>query len=221
MSTGTGQKTFLRWSPDQLTVAFAQVISGTQVGIWLADVTGASSLQVTFPSVSQSDGFGHDFYRNAAGAQYLIYSRDGQLFSMFFNGTQPATAITSASPSTKAAFPAVSPNNKLLAYRHSFTHGALGTMHQVQVVDIGTWQSRYGILLPAMIKQGTASAIAFSCDSERVFVAAEPAAGPAGTREIYSVNLDGSDWERLTNNSVFDSQPNAVPRPCGFTLWPF
>lgn len=223
MSTGTGRKTFLRWSPDQLTIAYTQFISGTQAAIWLADATGASSLQVTFPTGSQSDGFGHDFYLSSAGAQYLIYSRNNQLYSMYFNGTQPATQVLSADGiSTRHTLPAVSPNNKFLAYRYAFVHAALGTIDGVHVVDIGTWQSRYNIMLPtAEVKQGSIAGIAFSCNSKRVFVAAESATGPAGMREVYSVNLDGTDLRRLTNNSVFDSQPNAVPRPCWWAIWPF
>ena len=36
LSTGAGRKTFLRWSPDQLTVAYAEFGTGTQVSLFLA-----------------------------------------------------------------------------------------------------------------------------------------------------------------------------------------
>jgi Tol biopolymer transport system component len=215
LSTGTGRKTFLRWSPDQLTVAYAEFFTPTQVALWLADASGASSLQVTWPTGSQSDGWGHDFYRDANGVQYLVYSRDGQLHSMYFNGTQPATRIVNDGPTVHQSLPIVSPDNSLLAFRSATMLAPQGTLDHIRVVGVGTWQNRYAILLPAaQIRPGSISGISFSCDNQKLYVAADPVTSPAGMHEIFSVKLDGTGLTRLTNNGVFDSQPNAVPVPC-------
>ena len=215
LSTGTGRKTFIRWSPDQLTVAYAEFFAPTQVALWLAATSGANSLQVTWPTGSQSDGWGHDFYRDANGAQSLVYSRDEQLYSMYFNGTQPATRILNDGPTFQQSLPTISPDNSLLAFRSATMLMAQGAIDHIRVVTVGTWQNRYGIVLPsAQIRPGSISGISFSCDNQKLYVAADPVTAPAGMHEIFSVKLDGTGLTRLTNNGVFDSQPNAVPAPC-------
>jgi len=216
LSTGTGTKTWLRWSPDQQVIAYTQFISGTQAGIWLAATSGVNSLQVTFPTGSQSDGGGHDFYLGPGSVQNLVYSRSGTLYTMFYNGTQPATPITSSGTATNThTLPVVSHDNKLLAYRLAYMLASVGTIDAIQVVEVGTWAPRFAVILPSpQVRQGSISAIAFSCDDQRLYVTVETAAGAGDRHEVYSVKLDGGDLRQLTSNAVFDSQPSAISQPC-------
>jgi hypothetical protein len=134
---------------------------------------------------------------------------------MYFNGTQPATRIVNDGPTVHQSLPIVSPDNSLLAFRSATMLAPQGTLDHIRVVGVGTWQNRYAILLPAaQIRPGSISGISFSCDTQKLYVAADPVTSPAGMHEIFSVKLDGTGLTRLTNNGVFDSQPNAVPVPC-------
>lgn len=214
LSTQPGRKAFLRWAPSQLVVGYTQFSPSNQGSLWLAATSGVNSLRVTFPTGSDSDGFGFDFYLGPNNVQNIVYSRNGRLYTMYFNGTQPATAITNPGASTRHTLPTVSHDNRLLAYRIT-TQLTTGTLEAIHLVEIGTWASRHSIVLPStLIERGTISAIAFSCNDQRLYVAARAAMGTGERREIYSVRLDGSDLQRLTNNTVYDSQPEAEPPPC-------
>ncbi len=212
LSTPTGTKSFVRWAPEQQVIGYANFASGT-ASIILSATSGANHLPATYPTGSQSDNGGLDFYLDN-NVQYMVYSRNGDLYSMFFNGTQPASPITNTpGPAILETLPVVSHDSKLLAFRVSYKLAALGTVDHIQVLSIGTWSSQHVITMQPPAVRGTISSIAFSCDDERLYVAAKTSS-TAGSREIFSVKLDGGDQQQLTNNSVYDSKPDAIPTPC-------
>jgi len=212
LSTPLGTKTHVRWAPQQQVIGYANHNTGT-ASIFLSATNGANWLQATYPTGSQSDDGGLDFYSNN-DVQYMVYSRDGDLYSMFFNGTQPPVPITNT-PGTLAweSLPVVAHNGKLLAFRVSHKLEKLGTIDYIKIMEVGTWALQHVIMLQPPVASGTISSIAFSCDDQRLYVAAETSSA-SGSREIFSVRLDGSNQQQLTDNSVYDSKPDAIPRPC-------
>lgn len=210
LSTPTGRKAWLRWSPNQMVIAYACYSVANRASIYLSATNVNNHLPATYPTGSQSDGGGHDFFLKSESleAAYLIYSRDGELYEMFFNGTQPATQITSSS-AVRKTLPVVSHNRKLLAYRTSVQLAATGTTDIIVVSNVGTWTTVNSFVLQSPAKIGTISAIAFSKDDTRLYIAAEKTVGTGNKREIFSVNLDGSDQKQLTDNDVLDTQPDA------------
>lgn len=212
LSTPTGTKSFVRWAPKQQVIGYASFASGT-ASIIMSATSGANHLPATYPTGSQSDDGGLDYYLDN-NVQYMVYSRNGDLYSMFFNGTQGSSPITNTPGSTiSETLPVVSHDHKLLAYRVSFKLAALGTFDYIQVVNVGTWTPQHVIMMQPPAMKGSIASIAFSCGDERLYVAARTST-TAGSREIFSVKLDGSDQQQLTNNSVYDSKPDAIPTPC-------
>ena len=210
MTTPAGPKTWLRWSPNQKVIAYACYSPANKASIYLSATSVDNYLPATYPTGSQSDGGGHDFFLKSESldAAYLIYSRNGELYEMFFNGTQPATQITTSSPAKKT-LPVVSHNRQLLAYRIAIQLADIGTTDSIVVANVGTWTTVNGFALQSPAKIGTISAIAFSKDDARLYIAAEKTDGAGNKREIFSVNLDGSDQKQLTDNDVLDTQPDA------------
>jgi hypothetical protein len=212
LSTPAGRKAFVRWAPEQLIVSYANFNNGT-ASIIMSATSGLNHLPATYPTGSQSDDGGLDFYLDN-NVQYMVYSRNGDLYYQFFNGTQGASPITNTPGSTiLETLPVVSHDSNLLAYRVSYKLAAHGTIDYIQIVNIGTWSSQYAIMMQPPAQRGTISSIAFSCDDNRLYVAAKTST-LTGSSEIFSVKLDGGDQLQLTNNSVYDSKPDAIPTPC-------
>jgi Tol biopolymer transport system component len=212
LSTPSGTKTHVRWAPQQQVVGYANSAGGT-ASIFLSATSGVNFLQVTYPTGSQSDGGGLDFYLSN-NIQYMIYSRNGDLYSMYYNGTQPPVQITNTpGASISETLPVVAHDGRLLAFCVSYMLAPLGTIDYIQIVEVGTWAPQHAIIMQPPVAKGTISSIAFSCDDQRLYVAAKTSSA-AGSREIFSVKLDGSDQQRLTDNSVYDSKPDAIPKPC-------
>lgn len=213
LSTPPGTKSWIRWATQHPVVAYANRDTvSNRASIFLSATSGVNFLQATFPTVSQSDGFGHDFYLNN-NVQDLVYSRNGDLYSMFYNGTQPPTQITNT-PAIMETLPVVSHDGRLMAYRISIQLMPTGTRDTIRIVDVGSWSGRYAFELQPPVAKGTISAIAFSCDDKRLYIAAKTASTSDNDREIFSVKLDGSDQKQVTNNTVLDSYPDAVLEPC-------
>ena len=212
LSTPPGTKAYVRWAPKQLVIVYANFVSGT-ASIIMSATSGLNWLPATYPTGSQSDDGGLDFYLDN-NVQYMVYSRNGDLYSMFYNGTQSPVLITSTpGPLILETLPVVSHAGQLLAFRVSYKLAHLGTVDYIQIVEIGTWASQNVIMLQPPVAGGTISSIAFSCDDGRLYVAAKTSS-TAGSREIFSTKLDGSDQQQLTHNSVYDSKPDAIPTPC-------
>lgn len=115
-----GRKANLRWASRHPVVGYANYENG-KASIFLSatDASGANPHQVTYPSGSESDGGGHDFYVDN-NVQNIVYSRDGDLYYMFYNGTQPPNRITNTPGTVMETLPVVSHDGQLLAYRVSF-----------------------------------------------------------------------------------------------------
>jgi Tol biopolymer transport system component len=207
-----GTKAYLRWAPQQQVIGYANFVSGT-ASIILSATNGLNYLPATYPTGSQSDDGGLDFYLDN-NIQYIVYSRNGELYTEFYNGTQFPVLITNTPGSLiLETLPVVSHDGQLLAFRVSYKLAHLGTVDYIQIVEIGTWASQNVIMLQPPVVGGTISSIAFSCNDVRLYVAAKTSS-TAGSREIFSTKLDGSDQQQLTNNSVYDSKPDAIPTPC-------
>ena len=212
LSVPTGTKAFVRWAPKQQVIGYANFVGGT-ASIILSATSGVNHLPATYPTGSQSDDGGLDFYLDN-NVQYMVYSRNGDLYSMFFNGTQPPTPITSTPGNNiRETLPVVSHDQKLLAYRVAYQLAPTGWTDAIHVVEVGTWASLHSIIMQPPVMRGSVSSITFSCSDKRLYVAARTSSG-AGSREIFSIKLDGSDQQRLTNNNVYDSKPDAIPSPC-------
>lgn len=90
---------------------------------------------------------------------------------------------------------------------------------QVQVATID-FDLRLTVLRTITIREGTdwgISGISFSADDSRLLVSTRSSTlfGMTDARkyEIYSVNVDGTDLQRLTFNTDLDDYPSAVPAP--------
>jgi Tol biopolymer transport system component len=181
--------------------------------IWTIKSDGTGLHQVTNPGPSESDDNGHDFY---SGGKMIIFSRYNSttqrrdLYSIYFTGTQNFQQITNT-PNIDESLPVISHNGKLLAYRAFYYNPYKDA---IRVVNVGSWT-----LVTEMVMQPPADkniwGIDFSRKDDRLFVAIESSDVPGTTInkkvEIFSIKLDGSDQERLTNNETPDYWPSTIP----------
>jgi Tol biopolymer transport system component len=219
LTTGANRKIRPRWSPQQDRIAYAEYTSDEAARIFIMASGGGSVLQVTEPDQYHSDSLGHAFFDNGTK---LVFARTGvgqgvsRLYYKNADGTGSATAV----PNTldKASYPVVSHNGFFLAYRVKGPNLMPGAPEYILVHEVESWRkvSEFQLQAPVPGMGPTIRGIAFSKDDTCLYVAARAAdvAGGGNKRlEIFSVNLDGTDQKRLTDNTAPDLWPCAVPAP--------
>lgn len=227
LTTGAAVKRMPRWSPrygcqppepacDVIAYSEADANNRSHILIVATNVSPTTPLQVTWPTGSESDGGGHDFYDNGYKIVFARRTASSDLYSTYFNGTQPAQRITNT-PTIDETLPVVSHDGRLLAYR-VWVPLTTGGQEAVQIVETGTWAAHSAVHMQAPVETGSIAAIDFSCDDTKLIVAARSlnlSALPSEKRyEIFSVGVDGSGQSQLTNNVEFDSYPSSKPSPC-------
>jgi len=218
ITSGNLQRTMPRWSPEGL-IAFAYPSYTRNEKIWTIRSDGTEMHQVTNPGPNESDDGGHDFY---AGGQRIVFSRynrttrDRDLYSIYFDGTQGLEQITVTSDISET-LPVVSHDERFLAYR-VFHHD--GSEDTIRIVDIGTWALVKEIVFQPPADQNIFG-LDFSGDDRRLFVGIESSdvsdPDPRKKLEIFSIKTDGTGQKQLTNNEVEDYWPSGIPcRRCVF-----
>ncbi len=196
------QGTRPRWAPADDWVLFRN-----QGKIYRIRPDGTSLAQITNPGANVTDNFGHGYWN----ANTIVFGRGtgtgpGQVVGLYLQdiGTAVLTPMLSG-----YSMPVVSHNGNRMACEVKYYFG-WGIMHYISIFEIPSLQYLYSIQFayspgsPSPSMTGV-SGVAFSADDSRLFFSAIP---PNETkREIYSINLDGSDMKRLTTNSWDEFYP--------------
>lgn len=213
VTTGGGQRIYPRWAPNDL-IAFVYPAYSQNAQIWTVKSDGTGLHQVTSPTAMESDGAGHDFY--AAGQQIVFsrYDRTAQRYDLYTttaDGSGGAQRITQTADISET-LPAVSHDGRLLACR-AFYHSP--PRDAIRIFQVGSWTMVREISLPAPAEINI-SGIGFSRDDQQLFFSSQAAGvttpNVQNRQEIFSINLDGSDLQRLTANQAGDFQPVAIGR---------
>lgn len=213
VTTGGGQRIYPRWAPNDL-IAFVYPAYSQNAQIWTVKSDGTGLRQVTSPTAMESDGAGHDFY--AAGQQIVFsrYDRTAQRYDLYTttaDGSGGAQRITQTADISET-LPAVSHDGRLLACR-VFYHSP--PWDAIRIFQVGSWTMVREISLPAPAEINI-SGIGFSRDDQQLFFSSQAAGvttpNVQNRQEIFSINLDGTDLQRLTANQAGDFQPVAIGR---------
>lgn len=221
-----GRKIWPRWSCQQDLIAYADYGPGAanQASLFVVRSDGSQPpVQVSFPPSGVSDSSGHDFvYQGNA----LIHSRrtpQNNTYDLYLvpsDGSGVEQQLTNSATSNEV-LPVTSHDGRHVAYV-SYVKLAPGWPELVTVADVDTWAAQHQFQFQPAIGDRKISAIAFSEDDDRLYIATKSADVTAPAErdkvEIFSVTLDGSDSVRLTDNVLFDSYPDAIPKdaapPC-------
>lgn len=211
LTNGSGQRTQPRWGAhDRIAFQFPAYRAGTQ--IWSIKSDGSDLQQITQPGVDESDDGGHDFYDGGAMLVFSRYDRTTQrrvLYTVSSDGSGTPVRLTSAQDVSEV-LPVVSHDGQLLAYRE-FNH----TTHtdRIMVRDVGGWALAHTIILQPPADRNI-SGLDFAAGDQRLYFSVQTddiAANPINIRqEVFSVDLDGSNQQRLTDNTTGDIWPVAL-----------
>jgi Tol biopolymer transport system component len=220
ITRGSNRKVMPRWSPARDRIAYAEYVAPDRAVICSISPYGGIPKQLTFPSSTQSDNGGHDFF--ALGSK-LVFSRHDNAsgnYDLYWKQAQASdsslTRLTST-PEVNETLPVISHNGQMLAFR-AYTKVVLltgtFTTDTIQVMETRTWAPLHSFRLDNQVRNGTVAAVEFSSDDKFLYVAAEAmteVSPPSSRYEIYKVSLDGTTTERLTWNSAEDTWPSAIP----------
>lgn len=216
-----------RWTCQQNVLAFAEQTSANHAPIFSIGTAGTSAapVQITHPAANQSDSGGHDFFENGNKIIFARSNSTGGTWDLYVtrsDGTSE-TQITQTA-AVNETLPVISHNQQYLAYL-IYVPLAPGWMETIALSRVGEWTPFKQIQLQPPIGGRRISAIAFSADDDKLYVAAvvpEVEAQPQNKKiELFEVTriLEASPQiHRMTHNTFKDSQPDAIPRnplpPC-------
>jgi hypothetical protein len=217
-----------RWPCQQNVLAFAEQTSANHAPIFSIRAEGinAAPVQITHPAANQTDSGGHDFFENGNKIILARSNSTGGTWDLYVtrsDGTGGVTQITQTA-TVNEILPVISHNQQYLAYL-IYVPLAPGWMETIALCRTGEWTPFKQIQLQPPIGGRRISAIAFSADDDKLYVAAivpEVEAQPQNKKiELFEVTrvLEASPQiHRMTHNTSKDSQPDSVPRnplpPC-------
>jgi Tol biopolymer transport system component len=219
LTSGEHRKIRPCWSPQQDRIAYAEYLSGEKAAIIIKPLNGGSTIQVTRPDADHSDSLGHAFFDNGSKLIFARVKTSGGGSGLYYkNADGTGETVRILNTSKPAAYPTISHNGQLLAYRIKGHMTGQGAPEWIRVHQAGSWQkiAEFQLQAPVPGLGPTIRGITFSQDDDLLYVAARAAdvAGGGNNRlEIFAVGLDGSGQKRLTNNTAYDAWPSAVPIP--------
>jgi Tol biopolymer transport system component len=220
ITTGTFQRTKPNWGRDDLAnlIAYSYPDFHFDTALWTVHEDGTNVRKITNPApntidTGEQDDGGHDF---RTGGKFIVFSRydratrDRDLYSIYFDGTQNFERITNT-PDISETHPVISHDGKLLAYRAFYKQPSF--KETIRIVNVGTWTlvNEIGLQAPA---SRNIEGIDFSRNDKRLYFAAGASDVPGSENnkiEVFSVKLDGTDQRRLTKNEVRDNWPSVIP----------
>ncbi len=194
------QGTRPRWAPLDDWILFRN-----QGKIYRIRPDGTALAQITSPGANVTDNFGHGYWNSNT----VVFGRGtgtgpGQAVGIFLQDIATATVTPLLSG---YSMPVVSHDGNMMACEIRIYTGP-AQFHYIYIFDIPSMQLLYSILFtyaPNFPSITGVSGVAFSADDTRLFFSAIPQ--NETKREIYSVNLNGSDLRRLTTNSWDEFYP--------------
>jgi Tol biopolymer transport system component len=193
-------------------IAFAAPVNGFD-RIWTVRTDGTGLRVVTNPGSNEKD-VGCDFYEDGRKIVFVRVDEPtgrSDLYSVSSEGGQPVQRITHTHDISEN-LPVVSHDGRILAY----VANSPGTGNtSLRLVNVGNWA-----LINEITMQPPASKVirglGFSCDDKRLFVSVESSDVSGNYQpfwfELFSINVDGTDQRRVTENGVGDYWPSAI---CG------
>ena len=155
---------------------------------------------------------GMDFFDD--GNKIVYTADDGVYWISAEPNATPERIAECARPASQCRFPVISHDGTLLAYRHTVPLGS-GWIESIRIVQVGTWAFFKTVMLGPPANLRGIYSFDFSPDDNRLFVTARAAdvTNTSGNNnlEIFSIKLDSSDQQRITNNSIPDYYPSTVP----------
>jgi len=203
-----------RWSCGQDRIAYAERTSGqddARILVVRADGPGA-------PVVAASPGSygGHDW---APGGTAIFYSAapvgstTHDLFQVPADGSASPVQLTHT-PQVSEDLPTLSHRGELLAWVNVLPLAA-GYVESVTVADARTLSPMHQITLQAPQGGARIGSLGFWGDDRGLYVGTKlpeiAAPSEKAKLEILSVKLDGTGKTRLTDNQLYDSQPDGIP----------
>jgi Tol biopolymer transport system component len=193
-------------------IAFAAPVNGFD-RIWTVRTDGTGLREVTSPGPNEKD-VRCDFYEDGRRIVFVRVDEPtgrSDLYSVSVDGGQPVQRITHT-PDISENFPVVSHNGKVLAY----VADSSGTGNpSLRLVSVGNWTPINEITMQPPASK-VIRGLGFSCDDKRLFVSVESSDVSGNYQpdrfELFSINVDGTDQRRVTENSVGDYWPSAI---CG------
>ncbi|MGR9116877.1 MAG: hypothetical protein ACU85E_14030 [Gammaproteobacteria bacterium] len=211
LTSGSGQRIMPRWGSNNR-IAFQYPAYRIDTQIWSVNNDGTGLQQITFPGTNEADNGGHDFYDAGAMLVFSRYDRTTQrrvLYSVNSSGSGTPVRLTDIQDVSET-LPVVSHDGRLFAYRE-FNHASHTDRIRVLTVPDWTLVNEINIQPPA---DRNISGIDFAAGDQRLFFSVQSSDitdNPINIRhEVFSINLDGSDQRRLTENRSGDTWPASV-----------
>ena len=149
----------------------------------------------------------------------IVFTRNDGVYWIPVDANAVEIRIASCGPPpSRCRFPVVSHDGSLLAYRVTVAL-APGWIESIQIVKTGTWELVSTVTLESPADLRGVYSFDFSPDDNRLYVTAK-ATDVTGVdnrnqMELFSIKLDGTDQERVTNNQIPDYCPSTIKVP-----WP-
>ena len=206
-----------RWSRGEggWFILFTAPASQLHSSIYMIDLDGSNLTQITSPGTNQDDES-----LDSIDDKHIIFSRydrddnhDRDLFIKYIWDDRPEVQLTNT-PNQSETIPVVSHDSRYLAFRVSLGIGFDDQVHVARFTSATSIEILHMIDLdyPADVN---ISGIDFSDNDSRLFVSTQASDVPGNLinakQEIFSMNLDGSNQQRLTNNTDSDTWPSSVP----------
>ena len=154
---------------------------------------------------------GLDFFDN--GSKIVYTANDGVYW---IDATQDAspTLITECQwPTSKCNFPVISNDGTLLAFRHTMPL-ASGWIESIRIVQVGSWEFVKTITLDSTADLKGVYSFDFSPDDRELYITAKSNDViddiENNKLEIFSININSGDKQRITNNTIPDYYPRTL-----------
>jgi Tol biopolymer transport system component len=186
-----------RWSPDGQRIVFHSNRDGNfEIYVMNADGSGTTRL-TNYPGVDMFPDWSPD-------GQQIVFRRDQDIYVMNLNSGEPPHQLTHDSPQF-AQMAAWSPNGQYLAFM-SFREGYCSVF---RMNSDGTEQTNLTPKNPTDPETDWCSrAPSWSTNGQKIlFMSFRPSTG--GDNEVFSMDTDGLNVQRLTNSPGVDGSPRA------------
>ena len=196
-------------------IMFTSPASQLCSSIFIINPDGSNLKQITSPETYQDDEI-----IDSIDDKHIVFSRydrennnDRDLFVKYIWDTRPEIQLTNT-PNQSETLPVVSHDGCYLAFRVFLGSGLDDQVHVARFTSSTSIEILYMIDLdyPADIN---ISGIDFTDDDSKLLISTQASDIPGNLinikQEIFSINLDGSNQQRLTNNSDSDVWPSSVP----------
>ena len=199
----SGNKRHPRWG--QRWYAFQRETTGGD------KIVVSSHNNMTVFELSPTVRGGFDFFDN--GTKIVYTAIDGVYWINAAPGASPVVIAECRWPTSKCNFPVISHDGTLLAYRYTIPL-ATGWIESIRIVRVGTWEFVKIVTLDSTVDLKGVYSLDFSPNDSELYVTGKSRNiidnNQKNKLEIFSVNINSGDQQRITNNSIPDHYPSTL-----------